>query len=102
MSIQSSATRPTLSVCCAAFLQANSDLVAAILEDIPSDRHAALVKLLAGGGSFGIEALVDQHSNSTISLIGREREGTPVVYAVIQVPALPSGMSANDGASSQR
>lgn len=96
MSTKSSFTNPDLSACCTAFLQSNSSLVAAMLENLSSDQHKILENLIASGGSFGIEALVDQNSNCTISLVGRKPEGANVVYAVIYAPGAASGTSAQD------
>lgn len=96
MTTRSSFTNHDLSACCTAFLQSNAALVAAMLENLPSDQHKILENLIASGGSFGIEALVDQNSNCTISLIGREPEGANVVYAVIHAPGAASGTSAQD------
>lgn len=90
MTNQSNLADSTLSACCAASLNANSDLVAAMLRDMPADKHEAIDQLLAGGGSVGIETLIDRDATNTISLVGQEREGARVVYATIRAGSAAS------------
>jgi len=68
---------------CAASLRANGDLMASILADFPPEKLQALDALLAGGGSVGIETLIDGQARNLIRLVGVEREGARLVLATI-------------------
>lgn len=72
-----------LSTLCAASLRANGELLGAMLRDMPPEKHEAIDRLLAGGGSDCIETRVDHRANNTISLIAIEREGARLVLATI-------------------
>ena len=79
----------TLSQRCAASLRANGDLISAILQDFPKEKLDSIDRLLAGGGSVGIETTVDGKAVNTIRLVGIEREGVRLVLATIALNAQP-------------
>ena len=67
-----------------------------MLNDMPFGRREAIDQLLKGGGSVGIEALVDQAANSTISSVGKpdaEGEEMRVVYETVFVSMPPDEQS---------
>ena len=75
-----------LSTRCAASLRANGELMSAMLQDFPKAKLDAIDRLLAGGGSVGIETLVDGKAVNKILLVGIEREGSRLVLAEISTP----------------
>lgn len=81
----------TLSQLCAASLRANAELISAILKDFPKDKLDSIDRLLAGGGSVGIETTVDGKAANTIRLVGIEREGIRLVLATIAQPEQAQG-----------
>ena len=72
-----------LSVLAAAALRSYGALRGELLLTLPDDKHAAIGALLAGGGSIGIETLVDRRQSSRVLLIGIEREGRRLVLAEV-------------------
>ncbi|WP_422085407.1 hypothetical protein [Variovorax sp.] len=74
----------TLSQRCAASLRANGELMACMLQDLPKDKLDTIERLLAGGGSVGIETLVDHRAVNTVALVGIEREGSRQVFATVK------------------
>lgn len=81
----------TLSQLCAASLRANGDLISAILKDFPKEQLDAIDRVLAGGGSVGIETLVDSKAKNTIHLVAIEREGARRVFSTVAQPDQPGG-----------
>lgn len=81
----------TLSQRCAASLRANGALIAAMLQDFQKEGLDAVSAVLAGGGSVGIETLVDGNAVNTIHLVAIEREGTRRVLATIAQPSQAQG-----------
>lgn len=81
----------SLSKLCAASLRASGELIAEILKDFPPDKLATIDRLLAGGGSVGIETTVDGKATNTIRLVGIEREGVRLVLATIAQPPQAQG-----------
>lgn len=81
----------TLSQLCAASLRANGDLISAILKDFPAEHLDAIDRVLAGGGSVGIETLVDGKAKNTIHLVAIEREGARRVFSTVAQPDQPGG-----------
>lgn len=73
----------TLSQRCAASLRANGALMDALLQALPADKQTALERLLAGGGSVGIETLVDRNAACRVLLVGIELEGSRLVLAEV-------------------
>ena len=72
-------------------LQATGNLLACILMVLPEEKKEGLQRLLDGGGSIGIETLVDGKAVNTIHLVGIEREGARLVLATV-APDLPAGV----------
>lgn len=72
-----------LSQLCAAALRANGALMAVLMQKLSADQHEALQRLLAGGGSVGIETLIDKSAANRILLVGLELEGTRLVLAEV-------------------
>ncbi len=81
-------TAPTsaelIAMASAGTLRANGNLLACILMSLPAERKDALQRLLDGGGSIGIETLVDGKAQNTIHLVGIEREGARLVLATVK------------------
>lgn len=73
----------TLSQLCAAALRANGALMASLLQALSAGQKEDLQRLLAGGGSVGIETLVDKNAASRVLLVGLEREGSRLVLAEV-------------------
>ena len=71
-------------------LRTNGELLGEILQTFPPEKLAALDRLLAGGGSVGVETLVNAKSENTIRVVGQEREGSRLVLATVALPQLPS------------
>lgn len=73
----------TLAERCSTSLLANGELIGAILSDFPPEKLEAIDNLLKGGGSVGIETLVNGKAANVIRLVGQEREGARLVLATI-------------------
>lgn len=56
-------------------LNANGELMAFMLSNLPADRRDLLGAVLEEGGRVGIEAAVDQNGARTLSLVGVDRDG---------------------------
>jgi hypothetical protein len=81
---QNAAPAPgALSQLCAAALRANGSLMAALLHGLPVEKKTAIQRLIDGGGSVGIETLIDRSAANRILLVGLEREGTRQVLAEV-------------------
>lgn len=72
-----------LSAHCAAALKANADLVSSILKTLPHPKLESIDRLLAGGGSVGIEVVTDYKGNASIRLVALEHEGARLMLATI-------------------
>ncbi|MEJ7685685.1 MAG: hypothetical protein WKG52_01050 [Variovorax sp.] len=66
-----------------AALKACGELLNEIMRVLPIEKKEALRLLSVGGGSVGIEALVDHAGVPKIHLVGIEREGSRHVLATV-------------------
>lgn len=77
----------TLNERCTAVMRANAELLDAMLQDYSMANKLPLIEeLLKGGGSVGIETLVDGRAKTKIMFIGIEREGARLVLGEIKTP----------------
>lgn len=81
---------PDLGKHCAAALRANADLVSTMLKTLPKDKLESLDRLLAGGGSVGMEIVTDYRAQNSIRLVALEREGARLVLATISTQEPPA------------
>lgn len=81
----------TLSQRCASSLRANGKLLSVILADFPKSKLEAIDQLLAGGGSVGIETVIDRNATNWIRVVGIEREGARLVLATVTQAAVSQG-----------
>ena len=58
--------------------------MAMLLQDLSKDKLDSIDRLLAGGGSVGIETLIDHRAVNTIALVAIEREGSRLVLATVK------------------
>lgn len=78
-----------LSKLSAAALRSNGELLGEILQTFSPEKLQALDRLLSGGGSVGLETLINSKSENTIRVVGQEREGARLVLATVALPNAP-------------
>lgn len=67
-------------------MRVNGALLGEIFLVLPEDKHDAIRRLLAGGGSIGVETLVDRRQSIRVLVVGIEREGTRRILAEVVGP----------------
>ena len=87
MNLKTAPASGTLSQLCASALRASGALMAELMQRLSTAQKEDLQRLLAGGGSVGIETLIDKNAANRIFLVGLELEGKRLILAEVSTNA---------------
>lgn len=80
---QPAADPQALDTACKATLNAVADLYQVMLSDLADKKRQSADKIMASGGRLGIEVTVNRHSESHISLVAYEVDGSQKTMAIV-------------------